>query len=389
MKIENEVKRYMQIANEMNLLMSSKSAGVVYWKPEGLKLYENLKNFIREIHEDMDYKEVRSPSIVSPDLFEVSGHSDKYKDNMFIFGNEDSKYALRPMSCPNHILIYQAEVRSYKDLPLPIFEFGDVFRNEPSGSLQLLFRQRQFCQDDSHVFVAEEDLINSLDKFIRMSQKVYEKLGFKKIKYAIALRPEKRFGDDFIWDKAENSLKEACIKNKIDYEELPNEGAFYGPKLELQVEDKLGRSWQLGVIQLDYVLPERFGLKYIDKNNEQKLPIILHHAILGSMERMIGILLESLGKDFPEFLHPIRSVILPVSEFQHDYAKKLYVEIKDKYIVMDDSSESLSKRIRKWRSKGVPNIIVVGKDEKEKYEIEGCFNYVLNDKFGNKLKVLL
>lgn len=389
MSNENEVKRYMQIANEMNLLMSSKSAGVVYWKPEGLKLYENLKNFIRNIHEDMNYKEVKSPSIVSPELFEISGHADKYRDNMFIFGNEESPYALRPMSCPNHILIYQSEVRSYKDLPLPLFEFGEVFRNEPSGSLQLLFRQRQFCQDDSHVFVSEDNLISSLDNFIQMSQKVYKLLGFHKIKYAIALRPEKRFGNDLLWDKAENSLRSACNNNNIEYEELQNEGAFYGPKLELQVEDKLGRSWQLGVIQLDYVLPERFDLKYIDNNNESQRPIILHHAILGSLERMIGILLESFGKDLPEFLHPIQSVILPVSEHQADYADLLYVKLRNKYVEIDKSSESLGKRIRKWRSKGVPNIIVVGENEKNIYEKDGIFEYVLNDKLGNKVKKIV
>ncbi len=382
-------KGYMQIANEMNLIMHSKSAGVVYWKPEGLKLYDNLKNYIREIHESMNYKEVKSPSIVSPELFEISGHADKYRDNMFILENNESQYALRPMSCPNHILIYESEVRSYRDLPLPLFEFGEVFRNEASGSLQVLFRQRQFCQDDSHVFVSEENLIDSLDKFIKMSQKVYKDLGFEKIKYAIALRPEKRFGSEDLWEKAENSLKEACNKNEIQFEELKGEGAFYGPKLELQVEDKLGRSWQLGVIQLDYVLPERFGLKYIDSENKEQRPIILHHAILGSLERMIGILLESFGKDFPEFLHPIKSVVLAVSENQKDYAEIVYNSIKDKYVVMDNSSEPLGKRIRNWKSKGVPNIIVIGDKEKMEYQESGIISYMLDSKSEGKVKKVL
>ncbi len=382
-------KRYMQIANEMNLIMHSKSAGVVYWKPEGLKLYDNLKNYIREIHESMNYKEVKSPSIVSPELFEISGHADKYRDNMFILENNESQYALRPMSCPNHILIYESEIRSYRDLPLPLFEFGEVFRNEASGSLQVLFRQRQFCQDDSHVFVSEENLIESLDKFIKMSQKVYKDLGFEKIKYAIALRPEKRFGNDDLWEKAENSLKEACNKNEIQFEELKGEGAFYGPKLELQVEDKLGRSWQLGVIQLDYVLPERFGLKYIDSENKEQRPIILHHAILGSLERMIGILLESFGKDFPEFLHPIKSVVLAVSENQKDYAEIVYNLIKDKYVLIDNSSEPLGKRIRNWKSKGVPNIIVVGDKEKMEYQDSGIISYMLDSKSEGKIKKVL
>lgn len=385
----NEEKRYMQVANEMNLFMSAESAGVVYWKPEGLKLYENLKNFIRKHHEDNNYQEVRSPSIVVSNLFEKSGHMEKYKDNMFFLkSEEDSSYALRPMSCPNHILIYQSEKRSYRDLPLPLFEFGEVYRNEPSGSLQVLFRQRQFCQDDSHVFVNEENLIDSINSYINMSRKAYEELGFKKIQYAIALRPDKRFGDDALWDKAEDSLRQACVMNNIDYKELPNEGAFYGPKLELQVEDKLGRSWQLGVIQLDYVLPERFDLEYIDSDNKPKRPIILHHAALGSLERMIGILLESFGKDIPEFLHPIKSVVIPVSEKSLEYSKIVFKHFDKKECKLDDSSESLGKKIRYWKSKGVPNVIVVGESEKEAYEQSGLIHYVLN-KEGVKENIII
>lgn len=382
-------KRYMQVAQEMNLFMLGESAGVVYWKPEGLKLYENLKNFIRKHHEDNEYLEVKSPSIVVSNLFEKSGHMEKYKENMFFLKSEkESDYALRPMSCPNHILIYQSEKRSYKDLPLPIFEFGEVYRNEPSGSLQVLFRQRQFCQDDSHVFVNEENLISSINSYINMSKKAYEELGFKKIQYAIALRPEKRFGDDSLWDKAENALKEACEMNNLDYKELPGEGAFYGPKLELQVEDKLGRSWQLGVIQLDYVLPERFGLEYVDSNNEIKRPIILHHAALGSLERMIGILLESFGKDIPEFLHPIKSVVIPVSEKSEEYAKLVHSKFNKQECKFDNSSDSLGKKIRNWKSKGVPNVIVVGEQEKEEYEVSGKMNYILN-KGSLKEKILI
>lgn len=385
----NEEKRYMQVANEMNLLVLGESAGVVYWKPDGLKLYENLKKFIRQHHENYNYQEVKSPSIVSSNVFEQSGHMEKYKDNMFFLKSEkESDYALRPMSCPNHILLYQSEKRSYKELPLPIFEFGEVYRNEPSGSLQVLFRQRQFCQDDSHVFVSEDKLISSINNYINMSKKAYEELGFKKIQYAIALRPDKRFGDDSLWDKAEDALRQACIMNKLDYKELPNEGAFYGPKLELQVEDKLGRSWQLGVIQLDYVLPERFGLEYVDADNEIKRPIILHHAALGSLERMIGILLESFGKDIPEFLHPVKSVVIPVSEKSLEYAKVVYSNFNKQECKLDDSNDSLGKKIRNWKNKGVPNIIVVGEQEKEEYEKSGKISYILNK--GNiKEKIVL
>lgn len=368
----NEEKRYMQVANEMNLFMIAESAGVVYWKPDGLKLYENLKSFIRKHHEDAGYLEVKSPSIVSPSLFEKSGHMEKYKDNMFLLNSSsESNYALRPMSCPNHILIYQSEKRSYRDLPLPIFEFGEVYRNEASGSLQVLFRQRQFCQDDSHVFVNEDNLIKSLSDYIQMSRKVYKELGFEKVKYAISLRPEKRFGEDHLWDKAEDSLREACKLNGLEYKENPNDGAFYGPKLEMQVEDKLGRSWQLGVIQLDYVLPERFELEYVDSDNKVKRPIILHHAVLGSLERMIGILLESFGKDIPEFLKPVRGVILPVSEKAYEYSQLVHNEFDKKYYKLDASSESLGKRIKIWKQKGVKEIIVVGEKEMLEYQASG------------------
>lgn len=370
-------KRYMQIAQEMNLIASGESAGVIYWKPEGLKLYENLKNFIRKHHEKRGYLEVKSPSIVSSQVFEKSGHMEKYKNNMFILNSEDD-YALRPMSCPNHILIYQSDKQSYKNLPLKIFEFGEVFRNEPSGSLQLLFRQRQFCQDDSHLFVNEENLLKSINDYINMSQEVYKELGFEKIKFAISLRPEKRYGDESLWDKAENSLREACIMNNLEFKEIENDGAFYGPKLEIQVEDKLGRSWQLGVIQLDYVLPERFDLEYVDSNNNYNRPVILHHAVLGSLERMIGILLEVFGKEIPEFLHPIQSVIIPVSEKSKEYAEILFKNFDNKYSKIDINNESLGKKIKYWKEKGVPNIYVVGENEYEDYKKDGVIRAMLN-----------
>lgn len=379
--MNNENKRYMQIANEMNLFFISNSAGVVYWKPEGLKLYENLKSFIREKHEKNRYLEVKSPSIVSSELFERSGHSAKYKHNMFSLSSENNEdnYSLRPMSCPNHILIYQSENRSYKNLPLPIFEFGEVFRNEPSGSLQVLFRQRQFCQDDSHVFVSEEKLLESLNKYVLMSNESYKELGFENIEYAISLRPEKRFGSDDLWDKAENALRKVCKLNELNYVEVPNDGAFYGPKLEIQVKDKLGRSWQLGVIQLDYVLPERFDLNFVNEKGEYERPVILHHAVLGSLERMIGIILESFGKEIPEFLHPIKSVIIPVSEKSKDYAKIVHSKMNGKECKLDESDDSLGKKIRNWKSKGVPNIYVVGDKEYEEYKLSGKISVMLNN----------
>lgn len=377
-----EEKRYMQAAQDLNLLCIGKSAGVVYWKPSGLKLYENLKNFIRLHHEKRGYQEVRSPSLVASEVFEQSGHSDKYKENMFFIAGEDN-YALRPMSCPNHILIYQSERRSYKELALPFFEFGEVYRNEPSGSLQLLFRQRQFCQDDSHVFVSAQGLVQAISNYLEMAQEVYSQLGFEKIHYAISLRPQKRFGSEQNWDKAENALRLACFEHQIEFEELLGEGAFYGPKIELKVQDKIGRFWQLGTLQLDYVLPERFNLEFINAENQSEVPILLHHAVLGSLERMIGILLESFGEHLPDFLHPYPKVVVAVSEKSNAYASQLA-----KYLVakVDDSNEPLGKKLAFWRAKGVPAIYVVGEKEAKHFEQSGQYQAMLNQ--GEKKEIV-
>lgn len=372
----NEEKRYMQVAQDLNLLVLGNSAGVVYWKPAGLKLYENLKSFIRKHHEKRGYLEVRSPSIVSEDLFRQSGHLEKYQHNMFsLNGEEENNYVLRPMSCPNHIVIYQSELRSYKNLPLPIFEFGEVFRNEPSGSLQVLFRQRLFCQDDSHVFVNKENLSSSISNYLLMAQEVYKELGFEDVKYDISLRPEQRFGSDEDWDAAEESLREACRMHGIVFNELPGEGAFYGPKIELKVKDKLGRSWQLGTLQLDYVLPKRFDLNYIDENGKKESPIILHHAVLGSLERMIGILLESFGVNLPSFLHPYPSKVVPISEKSLDYANLLAQKINSS---IDSSDEPLGKKLAFWRNKGVIDIYVVGEKEAKLFADSGEMKAMLN-----------
>ncbi len=361
----NEV-RYMEVAQKLNLIAHAQSAGVIYWKPAGLKLYENLKSFIRQYHQENDYMEVKSPCLVAPELFEKSGHMSKYKDNMFFVN--DNHYAMRPMSCPNHIVIYQSELRSYQELPLKIFEFGQVFRNESSGSLQLMFRQREFSQDDSHVFVSQENIKKVVKDYIVMSQNVYKKLGFEHVHFALSLRPDNRFGSDDQWSQAENLLRQSFIELNIAFEEIPNGGAFYGPKIEMQVKDKLNRSWQLGVIQLDYVLPKRFGLEFINSKGEKEMPIILHHAVLGSLERMIGILLESFGEKLPDFLHPYSHIILPVSEKFLDYARIVKKQMKSHQVIVDNDGSSLSKKIAKWKSLGSSHIYVVGEKEMKNFQ---------------------
>lgn len=379
---ENELNenRYMDVAAKMDLIHSGPVVGGIYWKPNGAALYENLREYIKNIHVEYGYSQVKSPSMVNAQLFEQSGHSQKYKENMFFL--EDG-LALRPMSCPNHIVIYNSNLNSFNNLPVKLFEFGEVFRNEASGALQILFRQRQFCQDDAHIFAKDSDLEELLLNYLNMSELVYKQLGFESVEYMISLRPDQRFGSDDVWDKAENALKNACKRKGVQFGLEEKGGAFYGPKIELKVKDKLGRYWQMGVIQLDYVMPERFDLFYIDGENKKQRPIILHHAVLGSLERMIAILLEVMGGDLPEFLHPVKAVILPVSEKSVEYAKELQSQLRKKMgysmfeCQVDYSSNSLQKKILNNSQKFIPNIYVVGEKEAEKFKESGVLSAML------------
>jgi threonyl-tRNA synthetase len=384
---DSNEQRYMDVARRMNLLALGPAPGAVFWKPKGSALYENLRQFILKKHKEHDYYQVKSPQLVNVDLFNNSGHSDKYSDNMFVFKEEG--IALRPMSCPNHIVLYQSSLNSYRDLPVKYFEFGEVFRNEPSGSLQVLFRQRQFCQDDAHVFAKPSDIQSLLKDYLSMSEQVYKELGFESIEYMISLRPEKRFGDDALWDKAEGELIRACEEKGLSFGLEPGGGAFYGPKIELKVKDKLGRLWQLGVIQLDYVLPERFDLHYIDENNQKVRPVILHHAVLGSMERMIGIMLEVFDGDIPLFLHPVKAAIVCVSEKAKDYAIKVRNKLCEENgwshqeCILDDQNSPLPQKIAKLSQDLIPQIYVVGPKEAQVYEEQGIMKAMLRQGNNN------
>jgi threonyl-tRNA synthetase len=371
MNQDQNQERYMDVARRMDLLHVGPFAGVVYWQPAGLKLYEKLRSYIRKVHADAGYLEVKSPSLVGVSAFAQSGHLEKYRDAMFMAaGKEEEGYAMRPMSCPNHIEIYASKRRSYRELPVPLFEFGEVFRNEASGALQVLFRMRQFCQDDSHVFVAEDQVAESVAKYLAMAQRVYRELGFESIDFSLSLRPEQRFGADALWDKAEDALRQACRAHNLQWDEQEGGGAFYGPKIELGVRDKLGRRWQLGVIQLDYVLPERFDLDYVNANNEKQRPVVLHHAVLGSLERMIGILLEVHGVDLPPFLHPYDAVVLAVSAPSQDYAQQCGAMLRGQWadVLVDCSDAPLPGKIAHWKERGVPRVFVVGAKEVQMHQ---------------------
>lgn len=372
-QVEHEQPRYLDAAKRMKLLHLGDSAGVVYWQPAGLRLYEKLRSFIREVHERHGYQEVKTPALVGLPVFERSGHLGKYRENMFLANQANDlehapdmgQYALRPMSCPNHIELYQAERRSYRELPLALFEFGEVYRNEPSGSLQVLFRQRQFCQDDSHVFVRPDQVTEGVKNYLQMALAVYSELGFSQVEISLSLRPALRHGSDALWDQAEEDLRQACRVAGIQWSEAAGGGAFYGPKLELGVRDKLGRLWQMGVVQLDYVLPERFDLAFIDASGGQARPVLLHHAVLGSLERMVGTLLETFDVNLPRQLHPYPLVLVPVSN-KHvarvlEEAAKLRKAGVECIVELDDAP--VPAKVRTWRVRGALDIRVMGDKE--------------------------
>lgn len=314
---------YIEAAQKLDLFHTEDhSPGLAWWHPNGQRVLEALKALVRQAHQAMAYEEVKTPNVTGVELFERSGHLAKFKQNMFVIPGEsedDRSYALRPMSCPSHIAIYANRRRSYAELPMRLFEFGEVVRNEPSGSLQALFRMRGFCQDDSHVFARESQIVEVVADYLRLSRDLYKALGFTEVRYQISLRPVQRFGEDALWDKAEEMLREACRREGLDWDEEENGGAFYGPKLEMHLKDDLGRSWQMGVIQLDYVLPQRFDLEYTNAENVPEVPVILHHAVLGSLERFIGVLLEQYGTELPGLLRPIQVALASVSPAEDAY----------------------------------------------------------------------
>lgn len=347
------------------------SPGMIHWHPNGIKVLNKLKSYVRQLHENHQYLEVSSPIILSKSLWEQSGHWDKYQDGMFVIAEPKNEisYAVKPMSCPGQINIYNHQRRSYRELPLKLFEFGQVHRNEPSGALNGWLRLRGFTQDDSHIFLEQGQLLEVVLDFVKMVEEAYLKFGFDKWKWKLSLRPEKRAGSDAIWDKAEQQLRDVCHQLGLKVEEAPGEGAFYGPKLEAVLEDNLGRQWQCGVVQVDFVLPERFDLNFQNKEGKQEQPILVHHAVLGSLERWISIVLEHHGR-LPEWLVPCPVAICPISKEQKEAALILQQKLKKKgilsKIVADDP---ISGRLRHLAQEKIPFCIILGKREIENQEI--------------------
>lgn len=378
---------YMQAAQDLDLFhMEEHSPGFVWWHPNGQRLLEALKQLLRQAHQVRGYEEVKTPNITSSELFERSGHLAKFGHNMFLIEQREQRepreqdapqadapqstsrqYAVRPMSCPNHIAVYADKRRSYAELPLKLFEFGEVVRNEASGALQALFRMRGFCQDDSHVFSHQEGVSEVLADYLSLAREVYGALGFEDVRFQISLRPAERFGDDILWDAAEDALRKACAAQGLSWDEEPGGGAFYGPKLEMHLKDRLGRSWQCGTIQLDYVLPRRFGLEFVDAGNGRDTPVILHHAVLGSLERFVGILLEHHGCALPAVIRPVELALVSVraeqDEVVHEMASKfLRAGIRVRTVLGDDN---LSNKVRAAQAMHPVHVGVVGAREAE------------------------
>ena len=342
------------------------SPGLIHWHPAGVEVLHSLEGFVRGLHQAQGYQEVRSPALLSKALWERSGHWSKYRQGMFVAqgADGDSDYAVKPMSCPGQIGIYQHRRRSYRELPLKLFEFGHVHRNEPSGALSGWLRLRGFVQDDSHVFLAPDQLGQVVENFVQMVSKAYPAFGFHQWRWRLSLRPEQRAGSDAVWDQAEALLRQACEALGLEVEECPGEGAFYGPKLEAVIQDRLGREWQCGVVQADFVLPERFGLRYQGADgSDQHEPILVHHAVLGSLERWLAVVLEHNGC-LPDWLCPVAVGVCPVGQDQEAMAAGVVAKLKAVGVrAVLSAGDPLNKRLRDLAEAKVPVWAVIGARE--------------------------
>ena len=367
-RIEEAEKRdHRKLGNELELFhFQEEAVGSVFWHPNGWIIYRICEEYVRTKLIKADYVEVKTPSLIDRKLWEASGHWEKFKENMFITEGEDKKpMALKPMNCPAHVQIFKQGIKSYKDLPYRISEFGSCHRNEPSGALHGLMRVRAFTQDDAHIFCTEDQINSETQKFCKLLTEIYNDFGFKDINIKFADRPKVRSGDDQIWDKAELALLNAIKKTGLPYEKNPGDGAFYGPKLDFVLTDVIGREWQCGTLQVDFVLPERLDATYIDDKGQKKRPVMLHRAILGSMERFIGVLIENTSGKFPLWLSPIQIIITNITTESSEYAKEVYNKCIDSKLraEIDLRNEKISYKVREHSSRKIPIIFVVGKNE--------------------------
>jgi len=367
--LEEAAKRdHRKLAKKFDLFhLQDEAPGMVFWHPKGWTLWQQIEQYMRTKQNDWGYQEVKTPMIMDRTLWEKSGHWDNYREGMFTTESEKRDFAVKPMNCPGHIQIFNHGLRSHKDLPLRLAEFGSCHRNEASGALHGIMRVRGFVQDDAHIFCTEDQIVGEVSAFNQMLKSVYDDFGFTDVAIKLSLRPEKYAGTLETWEKAEDGLRQALRAAGLEWEELPGEGAFYGPKIEYQIKDALGRSWQCGTIQLDYVLPERLDAEYVAEDNVRKRPVMLHRAILGSFERFLGILIEHYEGSFPVWLAPAQVAVMNITDNQADYVKLVEKALREKGIrvIPDLRNEKIGFKIREHTIQRVPYLLVIGDKEVE------------------------
>jgi threonyl-tRNA synthetase len=363
---EAEKRDHRRLAKQFDLFhMQDEAPGMVFWHPNGWTLWQEIEQYLRRKFVEYGYQEVRTPTMMDRALWEKSGHWENYRENMFTTASENRDYAVKPMNCPGHVQIYNSALHSYRDLPLRLAEFGSCHRNEPSGALHGLMRVRGFTQDDAHIFCTEAQVEPEVADFIVMLQKIYADFGFSEVLVKLSTRPEKRVGSDETWDKAEAALAAALRQNNLAFDWQPGEGAFYGPKIEFTLKDSLGRLWQCGTIQLDFNLPVRLGAEFVDEDNSRKSPVMLHRAIVGSMERFIGILIEHYAGAFPFWLSPIQVAVMNISQAQENYATQVAQFLREQGIrvQLDLRNEKITYKIRDHSLQRLPYQLIVGDKE--------------------------
>lgn len=365
---EAEKRDHRKIGKALDLFHQQEEApGMVFWHPNGWAIWQAVEQYVRGVYRKSGYQEVRGPQIMDVSLWKKSGHWDNYQENMFFTESEKRTYALKPMNCPGHVQIFNTSLHSYRDLPVRYGEFGGCHRNEPSGALHGIMRVRAFTQDDGHIFCTEEQIESEVTAFHQQAMKVYGDFGFEDIALKIALRPDKRIGSDAVWDRAEDALRAALRSAGVQWEELPGEGAFYGPKIEYHMRDSIGRGWQVGTMQVDFMMPERLGAEYVDEHSQRRHPVMLHRAIVGSMERFIGILIEHHAGNLPAWLAPVQAQVFSITDAQADYVREVTQALVDKgfRVKADLRNEKVGYKIREHTLQKVPYLLVVGDREKE------------------------
>ncbi|MBA4315200.1 threonine--tRNA ligase [Limnobacter profundi] len=369
---EAEKRDHRKLGKQLDLFhMQDEAPGLVFWHPKGWALWQQVEQYMRKVYVDGGYQEIRCPQILDRKLWEKSGHWENYKENMFTTESEKRDYALKPMNCPGHIEVFKSDLRSYRDLPMRYGEFGACHRNESSGALHGIMRVRGFTQDDGHIFCTEDQVQEEVTRFNQVAMQVYADFGFNEINVKLALRPEARLGTDETWDKAEDSLRAALKACGVQWTELPGEGAFYGPKIEYHMKDSIGRSWQCGTIQVDFQLPGRLGAEYVAEDNSRRVPVMLHRAIVGSMERFIGILIENHAGAMPLWLSPVQVVVATITEAHNEYAHNVVQMLKKQGIRVeaDLRNEKINRKIREHTMQKTPYIAVIGDAERDANQV--------------------